>query len=103
MMTANKSDQNTEPRLGRTLKGDIKTGVFWSTMRRDFDELKTFYIDDEKKLRLVKMRWYKRWLFLTLWLLKSLLLKLTPTRRILLFLGLIFGFSVIQIGNAENQ
>lgn len=89
-MTTIDSNHVAEPKLRQTLKNDIKDVDLWTTFRRDFNELKKFYLDDEKKARLKQMKWWKRWIYTTGWLLKSLLLKLTPARRILLFLGMIF-------------
>ncbi len=92
------SNQNPEPKLRHTLKEDFKSTNLWSSIRRDYGELERFYIDDEKKLRLDQMKWFKRGFYLTWWLFKSLLLKLTPARRILLFIGFFFilgGGSVV--------
>jgi len=99
-MNTTESRQTAQANLRQTLKQDIKSGDFWSSLRRDYRELEKFYIDDEKKKRLDQMRWIKRVLFLSWWLLKSLLMKLTPARRILLCIGLFFilggGTIVIQ-------
>jgi phosphoserine phosphatase RsbU/P len=84
------SKQGNQPNLRQTLKEDIKTADLWTSFRRDYRELEKFYIDDEKKLRLERMRWFKRMFYLAWWLLKSMLLKLTPARRILLFIGFFF-------------
>ncbi len=96
---------STEPKLHQTLKQDIKTGNLWQTFQRDYRELEKFYIDDEKKARLDKMPWLKRVVFLTLWLFRSLLLKLTPLRRILLIVGLIFilGWGAIVVEGKTVQ
>jgi sigma-B regulation protein RsbU (phosphoserine phosphatase) len=91
-METTNSNQKTEPKLRQTLKEDIKTGDLWSSIRRDYRELERFYIDDEKKLRLDRMSWFRRGFYLSWWLLKSMLLKLTPGRRILLFIGFFFLF-----------
>jgi phosphoserine phosphatase RsbU/P len=86
-MTTTDPDQKPDPKLRQTLKQDIKSRDLWSTIRRDYRELEKFYIDDEKKQRLGQMKWFKRGFFLSWWLIKSMLLKLTPARRILLFIG----------------
>jgi sigma-B regulation protein RsbU (phosphoserine phosphatase) len=91
-MDTTTSNKKTEPKLRQTLKEDIKSTDLWSSIRRDYRELERFYIDDEKKLRLDRMSWFKRGFYLSWWLLKSLLLKLTPGRRILLFIGFFFLF-----------
>lgn len=94
---------SAQPNLRQTLREDIKTGDLWHSLLRDYRELEKFYIDDEKKLRLDQMRWLKRTIFLAWWLLKSLILKLTPARRILLFIGIFFslgGGVIIVRGDA---
>jgi len=90
-MDTTSSSQINQPNLRQTLKQDIKSTDLWSSLRRDYAELERFYIDDEKKKRLDQMRWLKRIIFLAWWLLRSMLLKLTPLRRILLFIGLFFS------------
>ena len=89
-MQTSESSQHNQPNLRQTLKQDIKSTDLWSTFRRDYRELEKFYIDDEKKKRLDQMRWFKRVFYLSWWLLKSMLLKLTSVRRILLFIGFFF-------------
>ena len=78
-----------EPRLGRTLREDIGRRDLWQNVRRDFRELREFYLDEEKKAMLKGMHPVRRFLYTTGWLLKSMFLRLTPARRLLLLLGLI--------------
>ncbi len=78
------------PTLGRDLRNvvvDVQRAGFRDTIRRGWDDLQHFYITTHRQNRLAGMRPVRRWLFLTAWLLKSLFLKLTPTRRILLLLA----------------
>jgi len=81
---------NEEPRLGRLLRDDLRRGDFRHSLRREFNELKEFYLDENRKKRLGEMGALRRWFKMSFWLLKSLFLKLTPTRRVLLVLGIIF-------------
>ncbi|MGA9406530.1 MAG: PP2C family protein-serine/threonine phosphatase [Bacteroidota bacterium] len=81
--------QYSEPRLRDTLRNDFSQGGYWNTFRKEFRSLKEFYIDQEKKKRLEAMPQLKRWLYLNGWLLKSMLMKLNPFRRIVLVLGII--------------
>jgi sigma-B regulation protein RsbU (phosphoserine phosphatase) len=53
-----------------------------------FTSLEAFYLTDEDRRQLAEMRPAKRLLRRTWWLLKSLLLKLTPARRIMLAVAL---------------
>lgn len=77
-----------EPRLGDTFREDLRRRDLWRTFRREIRDLRTFYIDEEKQSRLDQMGWLKRWLYFLGWILKSMLLKLTPVRRLLMFLGI---------------
>jgi phosphoserine phosphatase RsbU/P len=54
------------------------------TIKRDMRELYDFYINDERKLRLVGMGRINRWWHISWWLLKELIKKLPPARRLLL-------------------
>jgi sigma-B regulation protein RsbU (phosphoserine phosphatase) len=58
------------------------------TVRRDFKDAKEFYLEEEHLQRLDGMGRFKRWFFTIIWLFKSLYLKLTPVRRILLVVSL---------------
>lgn len=80
-----------EPRLFRTLRGDVgrvRTEVGHAgvsgAVGRTFRDLKEFYLSSHHQDRLASMRGVKKGIFFIVWLLKSLFLKLTPARRILL-------------------
>ncbi|HLF20773.1 MAG TPA: PP2C family protein-serine/threonine phosphatase [Bacteroidota bacterium] len=88
-MTSNKTRYDTQPALGRTLLEDMRRGDLRQTIRRDYLELKLFILNEEQHKKLKEMNRVKRFLHLSWWLLKSLLLKLTPARRILLAIGLL--------------
>jgi hypothetical protein len=61
-------------------------------MRRDLSDLYTFYIDREKRAKLRGIKRVRAWTYLPIWLLKSLVLNLSPARRLLLLLGLLFAY-----------
>ncbi len=88
-MIRDNSYTQSEPRLRDTLRDDFSQGGHWNTFRKEFRGLKEFYIDEEKKRRLEAMPSLKRWLYLNGWLLKSMLMRLSPFRRIVLVLGII--------------
>lgn len=62
---------------------------FWRTLFHDFGDIKEFYLEEEQKARLEKLRPLVRWFYLLGWLLKSLFLKLTPIRRVLLLVAVV--------------
>ncbi|KAB2880244.1 serine/threonine-protein phosphatase [bacterium] len=102
-MSNENSTKKNDPGIFNTIRHDVQSGGHFDNIRREYRELRDFYIDTEKKSRLVEMNVIKRWIFFVWWLLKSMFFKLTPTRRLLLLLGIFFtnaGFA-IQLGNAR--
>ena len=85
------------PRIGRTIINDIRRGGFKRTFRQDLKDIYHFYLDYETKQRLSRMGKVKKWFLLVVWLVKSLILKLSPLRRIMLVISLILIF----IGRSE--
>jgi sigma-B regulation protein RsbU (phosphoserine phosphatase) len=61
-------------------------------LRRDLKESYEFYLDDEDRLNLAGMGKVKRSLFSVWYLTKNLFMKLTPVRRIIVFIGLVVAF-----------
>jgi hypothetical protein len=88
-MTKTTTKAKSDPSIAQTLRQDFQRGDFKETITRDFDELKGAFLDDHRREQLEGMGKVKRWFFTTLWLLKSLFLKLTPTRRILVSVAVI--------------
>ncbi|MEJ2368644.1 MAG: hypothetical protein P8Z49_09955 [Acidobacteriota bacterium] len=83
-----KGDKSRQ-RLRTLLLEDLRQGNFQGTMRRDLREMYDFYLDEDARDRLSAMGRMKRWLHVVIWLLKSLVRKLSPTRRILLIVCLV--------------
>ncbi|MCX6542980.1 MAG: PP2C family protein-serine/threonine phosphatase [Acidobacteria bacterium] len=86
-----------DPRLWDQLKDDfrgfgddVRSGGFWATIRRTFEDLESFYLSDEYRLRLQELSRFKRFFVRLWWLLKSLFLKLSPARRVMLIVALVF-------------
>src|SRR5439155_9156854 len=101
-------DARQEPKLLDTLGQDAQQ--VWTdarrlglvrSFRRTLHELQTFYLSTPTRDRLLEMPKFRRGIYLVIWLLKSLLLKLTPTRRILLALSFVLmlqGTGVQKLG-----
>jgi sigma-B regulation protein RsbU (phosphoserine phosphatase) len=89
-MTSPNQINSTEPKIGKTVIDDIRSGGFFGNISDEFRELKEFMLTAERKEQLQKMNRVKRWFFIAWWLLKSMFFKLTPTRRILLLVALYF-------------
>ncbi len=99
----NSDKKNTDPGLFDTLRDDLKKGGFKNNLTSDYSDLKEFFLNDERKNRLAKMGKFKRFFYMVWWLLKELLLKLNPTRRLILIIGIIFLVSAGRFGiNGEN-
>lgn len=79
-----------EPGIRETIAEDFSRGDFWHSLQQDWRELKEFFLSSERKERLEEMHFLKRWIYMPLWLLKSLFLHLTPARRILFLFSIIF-------------
>ncbi len=75
------------------------------TLRQDLDDLYRFYLDDPSREKLAKMGRIKRAFLLVGWSFKSLLLKLSPARRIILvaavILWLLRSWSLIQTNDTS--
>jgi sigma-B regulation protein RsbU (phosphoserine phosphatase) len=88
---------SSDAKLGKTLIEDIRSKVLRPTaVSRDWRDVRDFFLNDEKRKRLSEMKWYKRWFYKFFWLLKSLFLRLSAVRRILLVISL---FLLLTSGN----
>lgn len=105
-MDKNYSESSYESSIFKILLDDLKTffqnlksGSFRRPLSRNFRELKEFFLDEDRKNRLATMGRLKRWIYTSFWLLKALLLKLSPVRRVFLVIGLI----LLLCSNNSNQ
>ena len=89
-MHTESTQSEREPKIFRTLREDVQRGDFKRSIKREYEELKDFMLDEERRQRLSDMSWWRRWFYIGWWLFKSLFFKLTPARRILLVVGIIF-------------
>jgi len=80
-------------RSGRSILDDLLHGELRKSIKRDLNELYYFYVNDAERERLSRMGRGRRLLYLTVWLLRSLFMKLNPSRRILLLVSFLFLFS----------
>ena len=95
--------QKKESKLFTILRDDIGKVDFKRTMRQEFSELKEVMLTEERRERLKAMRGPGRWAAFAWWLMKSMIRKLTPARRLLLVAGLTFlFFGRIEIGTSHE-
>lgn len=85
----------------RNVIEELNIDNFKSTMRRDFKELKEFFLDDERLRKLEDKKPLERGFIMAWLLLKGLFLKLTNARRLLLVAALIL--LVINISGTIGQ
>jgi hypothetical protein len=78
--------------LGSVVFDDLRRTRFQRDFLQDIKELYYFYLDEDTRTRLAGMGRVKRAFWLLGWLLKSMLMKLSPVRRILLLLSFILVF-----------
>jgi phosphoserine phosphatase RsbU/P len=81
--------------LGNRVIEDLQQGKLWRHIKRDLHDLYHFYLDEESRGRLQQMGRVKRAFAMTWWLLKALILKLSPVRRLLL----LFSMWLIVMGD----
>lgn len=86
-----------EPKIFNVLREDLRRADFERVLRRDFKELKEFMLTEERQKQLKDMGRLKRWFILAWWLLKSLILKLTPLRRLLVVLGIVLLLIHVEV------
>jgi phosphoserine phosphatase RsbU/P len=88
-MDTKNHEHKEETKLVNLLREDFRRGDFKRSVQRDFEELKEFFLNENRKKRLAQMSWLSRGLYTFGWLLKSLFLKLNPARRILLVVAVV--------------
>ncbi len=99
-----------EPGFFRSLFNELKAffknlfeGDLKETLRVEFQELKEFFIDDERQKRLDKMGKLQRWLVMWFWLIRALLVKLSAIRRVFLIISLYLLLSGLGDPNSEAK
>ncbi len=93
--------KRSEPKIRHTIRDDFRQGNFGKNIKKEFSDLRDYFLDDDRRRRLTDMNVFKRWFFTGYWLLKALFLKLTPIRRLLLILALILSFSSVNVAGGD--
>jgi hypothetical protein len=83
--------EHKDPSLRSVVVEDIRRAHLGRDYRRDMKDLYEFYLDDARREKLAQMNRWQRAFSLLAWLLKSLLMRLSPARRLLLLVALVFG------------
>lgn len=93
-----------EPTLKQIVFDDLRRGDVRRSLGQDLKDLYSFYLTEERREQLATMGTVRRIFWFWGWLVKSLLAKLSPARRLLLlaaFLLLIWGEGRLQMGTVE--
>jgi sigma-B regulation protein RsbU (phosphoserine phosphatase) len=84
----------------RTIAADLGQGDIGGHVRRDMRDLYDFYVDEERRARWARLGTVARWIRTAAWLVWNVILKLTPTRRLLALIALLLLFvSGANFGN----
>ena len=84
------NNSGTGQKFTRVLREDFRSIRFGRDVKHEFKELKEFYLNESQKKRLAEMHRIKKWFFQIFWMVRSLFLHLTPIRRLLTIIGLVF-------------
>ena len=95
-MNTQNTDQKREPRISKTLRSDFRQTKIKEEFKSEYKDLKQYFLTTERKKKFGSMNPIKKVFVLPWWLLKAMYFRLTPFRRILLFLGLL---GLITSGN----
>jgi serine phosphatase RsbU (regulator of sigma subunit) len=102
------SDDPKAPRLFRTLTRDIHevTADFGrhglGPIASTFEDIEAFYLDEASRRRLAAAGRVRRFFLRLFWLLRGLLMKLTPVRRIMLAFALLLLLPGIHLGGEQG-
>jgi len=99
--TDTKPGMERASRFTQQVLSDLRDSRFPQAIRRDLEDTYRFYLDDNERGRLDAMGAFKRSLFSTGYLARSLILKLAPARRLLLLVGIVL--TIIGIPNETAQ
>ena len=83
----------------KSFMDDVRKSGFKRTLKQDFRDIYDFYIDKETRARLSSMSRFRRWIRIAYYILKNLITKLSPIRRLLLLISL---FLMISIQNVDT-
>lgn len=102
-MMSRDAKQN-EPGFFKTLESDMNVNEMTKDFSQDMNDIIEFYVTPENKEKLKKMNPLKRGFFYVVWILKSMVLKLNPIRRLMLLLaGIFFFISSIKIQFSQSD
>ncbi len=80
-------------RYTTTVLEEFRTGEIPDSLRRDFRETYDFYLSDEERLKMAKMGRIQRSLFSSYYMIRSLFLRLSPARRLVVIIAFFMAWT----------
>ena len=87
------------PGLFSTLKDDISQGDLFGKLKREAEDIEDFYLSDEERSQLKGKGEVWRWFVLAWWVVKNSFFRLTPVRRLLVVVGIVFVAGSIHVNS----
>ena len=88
-MNQQNTNQTGEPRISKTFRSDFRQTKIKAEFKSEYKDIKQYFLSGERKEKLETMNPIKKFFVLPFWIIKAMYFRLTPFRRILLFIGLI--------------
>lgn len=83
-----------------TIQNDIRSTNAYTTFRKESKEVTEFYLTDEQREQLKRMKQIKGSFYIAGWVLKAMFYKLTTMRRVMFVVGVLFLLNVSITGNS---
>ena len=97
--TTRRADPAERPTI--SLVNDFRSGEIKHSLQRDLREISEFYLDDSTRDRLSSMGRVKKSFVVSIEVMKSMFLKLTPARRLMLILAIFLAIN--GLGDSTGQ
>jgi hypothetical protein len=89
-MNQENNTKKPEQKFHQIIREDFRNISFKKDLRYEYKSLNAFYLNTDDRARLESMTPFQKWIYKIVWLLKSMFLHLTPLRRILVLVGVLF-------------
>ncbi len=96
-MTQEQSQRGTSRVPGDGSREDLREKNFSGRVHREYRDLKDSMLTDDQRARLRRVWAPVRWIVGGWWLFRGLMVFLTPTRRVLLLIGLVLALTRVDI------
>ena len=81
-----------QPGIGRLVVEDVKRGRHGQTLRRDLRDVYRFYLSDDERERLAAKGRFTRFFSIGWWIVRNMLRRLSPNRRLILVVAAVLFF-----------